>query len=202
MRIGSDRVLARHLPAFATLESKFTCLAKRKRIKSQGLDRATDDRLSPRGLIADENYANQAEKLEARRPALYVCRAMHSGVWVAGTQKEKEKVCTVTIHGTVQSYEKYELLENVDGAARISWVYWDRFSQPHLGAVYVDKMILVARHEVPKDKRKPRYTHYIGSLSSAENFGTIVFVNEVGVEIASSIKSSELGKKEKCVAPF
>lgn len=107
-----------------------------------------------------------------------MCRAMHSGVWVAGTQKEKEKACTVTIHGVVQSYTKYELLENVDGAARISWIHWDRYIQPHLGAVYVDKM-LVARHEVPKDKRKPRYTHYIGTLSSIENFGTIVYVNEV-----------------------
>ncbi|XP_071639788.1 beta-pore-forming protein unzipped isoform X2 [Temnothorax longispinosus] len=137
----------------------------------------------------DENYANQAEKLEARRPALYVCRAMHSGVWVAGTQKEKEKVCTVTIHGVVQSYEKYELLENVDGAARISWVSWDRFKQPHLGAVYVDKM-LVARHEVAKDRKKSRYTHYIGTLSSVENFGTIVYVNENGKE--ESTKSGEL----------
>ncbi|XP_011159117.1 protein unzipped [Solenopsis invicta] len=138
----------------------------------------------------DENYANQAEKQEARMPTLYVCRTMHSGVWVAGTQKEKEKVCMVTIHGVVQSYTKYELLENVDGAARIAWVHWDRYTQPHLGAVYVDKMMLVARHEVPKDKRKPRYTHYIGTLSSIENFGTIVYVNEDGKE--ESAKTGDL----------
>lgn len=148
-----------------------------------------DERLSLHGLIVDESYANQAEKLETRRPALYVCRAMHSGVWVAGTQKEKERVCTVTIHGVVNSYDRYELLENVDGAARISWVLWNRFMQPHLGAVYVDKM-LVARHE---DKRKPRYTHYIGTLSSIENFGTIVYVNEVS--IASFTKSFEKEKR-------
>jgi len=119
-----------------------------------------------------------------RKPALYVCRAMHNGVWVAGMQKEKEKFCTVTIHGVVQSYAKYELLENVDGAARISWVHWDKYLQPHLGAVYVDKM-LVARHEVSKDKKEPRYSHYIGTLNSVENFGTIVYVNEVSTEIAS-----------------
>lgn len=155
--------------------------------------------LSPRGFVTDENYANQAEKLEARRPALYVCRAMHSGVWVAGTQKENEKVCTVTIHGVVQSYEKYELLENVDGAARISWVHWDRYMQPHLGAVYVLDKMLVARHEVPKDKKKPRYTHYIGTLSSVENFGTIVYVNEVSTKFANSIKSQKLEKRKKYV---
>ncbi|XP_011062782.1 PREDICTED: protein unzipped [Acromyrmex echinatior] len=135
----------------------------------------------------DENYANQAE---VKRLVLYVCRAMHSGVWVAGTQKEKEKVCTVTIHGVVQSYEKYELLENVDGAARISWIQWNKYTPPPVGAVYVDKTMLVARHEVPKDLEKPRYTHYIGTLSSPENFGTIVYVNEKGEE--ESAKSGEL----------
>ncbi|XP_011694033.1 PREDICTED: protein unzipped [Wasmannia auropunctata] len=139
----------------------------------------------------DENYANQAEKLETRRPALYVCRAMHSGVWVAGTQKEIEKNCTVTIHGAVRKYEKYELLENVDGAARISWVEWNKYMQPHLGAVYVDKKDLVARHPaVAKDMKKPRYTHYIGTLSPPDNFGSIVYVNEDGKE--GSAKSGEL----------
>lgn len=124
----------------------------------------------------DETYANQAEKPETR--PLYVCRAIHNGVWVAGMQRNKEKVCTVTMHGVVQSYEKYELLENVDGAARIAWDHWDKYLQPHLGAVYVDKM-LIARHMVPKDKKEPRYTHYIGSLNSFENFGTISYANEV-----------------------
>ncbi|XP_011876002.1 PREDICTED: protein unzipped [Vollenhovia emeryi] len=134
----------------------------------------------------DDSFVNQAE---ARRSALYVCRAMHNGVWVAGTQKEKERVCTVTIHGVVQSYEKYELLENIDGAARIAWVHWNKYMQPHLGAVYVDSM-LVARYEVPKDRRKPRYSHYIGTLNSGENFGTIVYVNEDGKE--ESTKYGEL----------
>lgn len=110
-----------------------------------------------------------------------MCRAMHS-VWVAGTQRDKERVCTVTIHGVVQSYEKYELLENIDGAARIAWVHWDKYLQPHLGAVCVDKSWLVARHMVPKDKKEPRYTHYIGTLSSTENFGTIIYANEVSFQ--------------------
>lgn len=135
----------------------------------------------------DETYANQAEKPETR--PLYVCRAIHNGVWVAGMQRNKEKVCTVTMHGVVQSYEKYELLENVDGAARIAWDHWDKYLQPHLGAVYVDKM-LIARHMVPKDKKEPRYTHYIGSLNSFENFGTISYANEDGKE--ENAKSGDL----------
>lgn len=109
---------------------------------------------------------------------------MHSSsVWVAGTQRNKEKYCTVTLHGSVQSYQKYELLENVDGAARIVWVRWTKFSQPLLGAVYVDKM-LVARYKTDSDDKKnttkkSRYTHYIGTLNSNDNFGSIIYANEV-----------------------
>ncbi|XP_070170373.1 beta-pore-forming protein unzipped [Polyergus mexicanus] len=134
----------------------------------------------------DETYANQAEKPEARRRPLYVCRAMHGSIWVAGTQKDKERICTVTTYGVVQSYDKYELLENIDGAARIAWV---TYLQPHMGAVYVNSKTLIARHMVPKDKKEPRYTHYIGTLSS-ENLGTIIYVNEHGKE--ESAKTGDL----------
>ncbi|EFN86325.1 protein unzipped isoform X2 [Harpegnathos saltator] len=131
----------------------------------------------------DETFANQAEKPEMKRRPLYVCRAMHSSsVWLAGTQKDKEKRCTVTLHGSVQSYDKYELLENVDGAARITWVRWTKFFQPLLGAVYVDKKMLVARYEADnsdkRDTTKSRYTHYIGTLNSNDNFGSIIYANE------------------------
>ncbi|XP_012216217.1 protein unzipped isoform X2 [Linepithema humile] len=130
----------------------------------------------------DDNNANQADKLETKsQPPIYVCRAMHSNsVWVAGMQRHKEKRCTVTMHGAVQSYEKYELLENADGAARITWVSWNKYTQPPVGAVYANKL-LIARYEIPTEE-KSRYTHYIGTLSSTENFGNIVYANENGKE--------------------
>lgn len=134
-------------------------------------------------MFADEADANQAEKSEVKRRPLYVCRAVHNGVWVAGTQKERERRCTVTMHGMVESYEKYELLENVDGAARIAWVYWDRYLQSSVGAVYVDKTLIARREASGSEKSDgegaPRYTHYIGTLSSYDNFGSITYVNEV-----------------------
>lgn len=92
-------------------------------------------------------------------------------------QRYKEKYCTVTMHGMVYSFEKYELLENVDGAARITWVSWNKYTQPPLGAVYANKMP-IARYEIPTEE-KSRYTHYIGTLSSTESFGIIVYANEV-----------------------
>lgn len=110
----------------------------------------------------------------------------------------------MTIHGVVKSYTKYELLENVDGAARVAWVHWNRFLQPQLGAVYIDKM-LVARHEAPKDK-KSRYTYYIGTLRAIDNhfFGSIVYVNEVSTEISRALSNLPNWKREKCIAtlPF
>ncbi|XP_020282724.1 protein unzipped isoform X2 [Pseudomyrmex gracilis] len=139
----------------------------------------------------EDTYANQADKSEAKKRPLYVCRAMHSGVWVAGTQKDKDTTCTVTLHGMVRPFEKYELLENVDAAARISWLQWDKYTQLHLGTVYVEKNELIARYVVPKTDKEPRYSHYIGTLTMTENYpNNIVYVTEDGRE--ESAKEGEL----------
>ncbi|XP_076183842.1 beta-pore-forming protein unzipped [Ptiloglossa arizonensis] len=131
----------------------------------------------------DDSY-NQAEKSERKKP-LYVCRVLHTTVWVAGSQKGDDVRCTVTIHGSVQSYDKYELLENVDNAARVNWEHWDKYKSTPIGAVATEKMF-VARHAVHSDKdaadATPRYTHYIGTLNSYENLGTISYVKDDGTE--------------------
>lgn len=111
-----------------------------------------------------------------------MCRVLHTTVWVAGSQKGDDVRCTVTIHGSVQSYDKYELLENVDNAARVNWEHWDKYKSTPIGAVATEKMF-VARHAVHSDKdaadATPRYTHYIGTLNSYENLGTISYVKDV-----------------------
>ncbi|CAK9812347.1 Protein unzipped [Anthophora quadrimaculata] len=136
----------------------------------------------------DNAFNNQAEKSERKRP-LYVCRVLHTTVWVAGTQRGNEQRCTVTIHGSVQSYDKYELLENVDNAARVNWEHWDKYKATPIGAVATEKMF-VARHAVHSNKelsgqdaeKTPRYTHYIGTLNSNDNLGTISYVKDDGTE--------------------
>ncbi|XP_076626660.1 beta-pore-forming protein unzipped [Colletes latitarsis] len=134
----------------------------------------------------DDSY-NQAEKSERKKP-LYVCRVLHTTVWVAGSQKGDEKRCTVTIHGSVQSYDKYELLENVDNAARVNWEHWDKYKPTPIGAVATEKMF-VARHAVHNNKEdsdaSPRYTHYIGTLNSNDNLGTISYVRDDGTEVTA-----------------
>ncbi|XP_053987878.1 protein unzipped [Hylaeus volcanicus] len=121
---------------------------------------------------------------ESYNKALYVCRVLHTTVWVAGSQRGDEKRCTVTIHGNVQSYDKYELLENVDNAARVNWEHWDKYKPTPIGAVATEKMF-VARHVVHNDEETgiaPRYTHYIGTLNSNDNLGTISYVRDDGTE--------------------
>lgn len=106
---------------------------------------------------------------------------LHTTVWVAGTQKGDEQRCTVTIHGSVQSYDKYELLENVDNAARVNWQHWDKYKPTPIGAVATENMF-IARHAAHGDKGSPgatpRYTYYIGTLNS-DNLGSISYVKDV-----------------------
>lgn len=112
---------------------------------------------------------------------MYVCRAAHSGVWVAGAQLKGEKRCTVTFLGNVQTTQTYELLENVDNAARLSWISWDKFHQIPTGAVVTDTMY-VARHVVTDDETDDdtsTSTHYIGTLNHDDKLGTIAYVKSV-----------------------
>lgn len=140
----------------------------------------------------EDDSHNQAEKSKRKKP-LYVCRVLHTTVWVAGSQKGDEKRCTVTIHGGVKSYDKYELLENVDNAARVNWEQWVNYKQTPVGAVATEKMF-VARHAVHNNDKDngddhPRYTHYIGTLNS-HDFGSISYVRDDGTE--GSAKSGDV----------
>ncbi|XP_003704004.1 beta-pore-forming protein unzipped [Megachile rotundata] len=142
----------------------------------------------------DDSHNNQAEKSERKRP-LYVCRVLHTTVWVAGSQRGDERRCTVTIHGSVQSYEAYELLENMDNAARVNWEHWDKYKSTPIGAVATSEKMFVARHAVHNGKdethdKTTRFTHYIGTLSSSDNLGTISYVKDDGTE--GSAKSGDV----------
>lgn len=139
-------------------------------------------------LITEDLTASNNAPLNRPNPfkkPLHVCRALHNGVWVSGTQLGDEKRCTVSIHGNVRSYEKYDLLENVDNAARVSWRHWDIYTPLPVGAVATDKMY-VARYEVSSiDEANPNlpytYTHYIGTMNMNDNFGTIFYVKDVSI---------------------
>ncbi|KAK0082720.1 hypothetical protein PV325_009933 [Microctonus aethiopoides] len=116
---------------------------------------------------------------------MFVCRASHKAAWVAGTQLEGEKQCTVTFLGSVSSYDRYELLENVENAARLSWLSWDKYQQIPSGAVATDTMF-IARHVSNDDNGNEDGTsskiQYIGTLDKTSNLGTITYVKDNGTE--------------------
>lgn len=100
-------------------------------------------------------------------------------MWVAGGQTKGQKHCAVSLLGNVHKHERYELLENVDNAARISWEFWDKYHTPQAGTVSTGK-VFVARHIVPDDdsRNATRHSHYVGFLNN-EGLGSINYVKDV-----------------------
>ncbi|XP_057327320.1 protein unzipped [Microplitis mediator] len=134
------------------------------------------------------NVETNGQDSMTKERALYVCRVYHGGIWVAGSQIEGQNRCTVTSLGNFYSYERYELLENVENSARLSWLPWDKFRKIPAGAVAADTMF-VARHPVSagdeeddgkNDGVSPSYTHYIGTLDPKDKLGTITYVKANG----------------------
>ena len=112
----------------------------------------------------------------------YVCRVQHEGTWVAGGQKQGDKKCTVGFMGNIRSYDRYDLLENVDSAGRLSWTTWNKFTLPPNGMVAVrEESLYVARHSIDRsDDLLTNYTtHCVGTLTMEEGFGKIVCAQDV-----------------------
>lgn len=103
---------------------------------------------------------------------------------MTGSQKQNERKCTVGFFGSFRSYDRYDLLENVDSAARLSWTTWDRYTLPPTGMVAVNEgKLFVARHEVTSSRTNEpenKYiTHCIGVFSAEEGFGKIYCAKDV-----------------------
>ncbi|XP_012287161.1 protein unzipped isoform X2 [Orussus abietinus] len=128
----------------------------------------------------DGTYNNQADRVESTKGVVFVCRALHTGIWVTGWNIKGEKRCVVSLLGYVKAYERFELLENVDSAARVGWVGWDKYHQVPVGAVATEKMY-VARHVVPDsegDESTSNFTHYVGTFNPTDRLGTITYVKD------------------------
>ncbi|XP_074113190.1 beta-pore-forming protein unzipped isoform X2 [Cotesia typhae] len=151
------------------------------------------------------NVETNGQDPMTKERAMFVCRVYHGGIWVAGSQIQGQNRCTVTLLGNFHSYERYELLENVENSARLSWIPWDKFHKIPTGAVAADTMF-VARHvvsaeddeeeeEAKNDSVSPSYTHYIGTLDHKDKLGTITYVKANG-ETGSKSKGEVLVETE------
>ena len=103
---------------------------------------------------------------------------------MTGGLKEGEKRCLVTSLSSVKSYEKYDLLENVESAARVSWVDWDKYKVIPVGAVAPSgsESYFVARHMAKEENEDSlTQTHYIGTLNTKDGLGKITYIKSVSI---------------------
>lgn len=112
--------------------------------------------------------------------SIFVCRALHNGVWVSGGQKEGDKRCAIAVFGTAAYHENYELLLNVDQAARLVWVEWDKYKAPELGSVvpHLSSKMFVARYN-SSGNANSKFSHFVGTLNREEGLGKLSYVNDV-----------------------
>uniref|UniRef100_A0ABD2WAD1 Uncharacterized protein n=1 Tax=Trichogramma kaykai TaxID=54128 RepID=A0ABD2WAD1_9HYME len=125
------------------------------------------------------HYPTEIKPLDiTKRKLIFVCRASHNGIQVTGNLVYGSKFCVVTHLSQVGQYKKFQLLENIEGAARMIWVHWDDYSLPPPGSVTTDKYF-IARHKEDTLNINSNCSHTIGLLNTFETLGTITYVNEV-----------------------
>ncbi|CAH1395809.1 unnamed protein product [Nezara viridula] len=132
-----------------------------------------------------ETVKNELGGLFQRK--IYICRAKHIGMgkWVPGQLKTGSGGCLISQHDKVETYEKYEVLENVEGGARLSWGKWSKLSDVPVGAVSAGESY-VARKKIKLDDdpntESLGVTHLIGKLTDYSGFAKLTAVNEEGKE--------------------
>jgi len=126
-----------------------------------------------------------------KRPVV-VCRANYDGMWVSGELRPEDKSCIVYFLGVKKSYEKYQVLQNVDDGARLGWIPWNKYHVVPTGAVACGDGVetFVARHRGGSNEESNTaddtnidgtlgFTYHIGKLDPKDGFGKISIVNEV-----------------------
>jgi hypothetical protein len=129
---------------------------------------------------------------EVKKRPVVVCRANYNGMWVSGELRPEQKSCVVALLGAKKSYERYQVLQNVDNGARLDWVRWEKFDLVPTGAVACGDAVqtFVARHRVITNEESNTaddtddygavgFTHHIGKLDAMSGPGKIGIVNKV-----------------------
>lgn len=126
-----------------------------------------------------------------KRPVV-VCRANYDGMWVSGELRPEDKSCIVSFLGVKKSYERYQVLQNVDDGARLGWFRWNKYLVVPTGAVACGDGVetFVARRRAGSNEESNTaddtnidgtvgFTYHIGKLDPKDGFGKISIVNEV-----------------------
>ena len=133
----------------------------------------------------EEDIVGEEDVTEAKERPIYVCRANYDGIWVSGELRTEQKGCVVSLQGIRRKYDHYQVLENVENGARLSWVRWNKMNVViPMGTVSCAQAeTFVARHRVEEsngaDEDLPEVNYHIGRLDTKDGFGKISIVNRV-----------------------
>lgn len=135
------------------------------------------------------NHNHGGNNSEPLGKALFVCRSLHEGVWITGVQLQGDDECLLSLHNVIKSYQRYDLLENVNNAGKVSWAPWSTYKNVPVGtATTGTSSMYVARYDLRKhneqhSRRRPHYTHRIGVLNSLEGMGMIFYAMNVSRQL-------------------
>jgi len=145
---------------------------------------------------------------------IYVCRARHGGAWIPGQLIPSTKKCHVSLLTRVFEYPKYEVLLNVEGGAKLTWMKWDRFFGFPKGAISGGSSFYVARRVVddaeensvasrlPDSNSEADFSHYLGKFNPDDGLGKVYIITKVDIlryfvelEFGSSFRSRNIWTK-------
>lgn len=120
---------------------------------------------------------------------MHVCRARHNGVWVPGQLRTGAAECQVSLE-RVTGHRHYEVLENTEMGARLSWVKWSRHSpRLEVGAVAGgDSYVARRRRDVPEGTvLGPR--HLVGRYDPHVGIGRVIVIDS---QVPGQVRTSML----------
>lgn len=113
-----------------------------------------------------------------------MCRAFINGNWAPGAVSNRTNVCIVPMVVQAVEKEQYEVLQNVDQAARLIWTEWEPHREIPRGAVSAGEYY-VAHSASPNltllsETLAIGMTFRMGKIDPAEGiFGKLSVVDEV-----------------------
>lgn len=184
--------------AFTLCDNSVQFLGKyRQTVTSSTLNWAAADGGSvPEFAVVAATETAESGDSDSDKPAVnvYVCRARHEGAWIPGQLVPKRKVCQVSLLNRVMEYARYEVLQNFENGAKLSWVKWNKFHIFPKGAISGgNNNFYVARRKADEQednsleghvqglRSTTGLTHFVGKINPADGLGKVTVTTEVSV---------------------
>lgn len=130
--------------------------------------------------MQDEDEENSAIGGISSEP-VYICRAKQSGIWVSGQLRPNNPKCITSLRGSVEQFDRYEVLINTEGAANLTWVSRDKYTLDPQGAVTGGDepfRTFIARRKANSHHKEGSLTYFLGKFDPSDNFGKYTLVDQ------------------------